>query len=68
MLLLMCNALPPPSCLCREVSTCEELRDDDHVWLVTPDREFIWPAFERGTKVNDDSHQLETRCMGEVVS
>jgi hypothetical protein len=35
----------------REVTSCDELVNDDKVWLVPPRREFMWPTFERGHKV-----------------
>lgn len=37
-----------------EVSNCDELVDDDKLWLVPRHREFIWPTFKRG-------HQVEVR-------
>jgi prolyl 4-hydroxylase len=31
-----------------EVSNCEELVEDDKLWLVPRHREFMWPTFKRG--------------------
>lgn len=42
---------------CREVSSCEELQENDKLWLVNPDRQFIWPTFEVG-------HLVEVRHVG----
>lgn len=41
----------------REVSSCEELQENDKLWLVNPDRQFIWPTFEVG-------HLVEVRHVG----
>lgn len=43
--------------LYREVSSCDELQENDKLWLVNPDRQFIWPTFEVG-------HLVEVRHVG----
>lgn len=32
----------------REVSSCDELQENDKLWLVRPGKEFMWPTFEVG--------------------
>ncbi len=34
-----------------EVTSCDEVVDDDKLWLVPPGREFMWPTFKQGHKV-----------------
>lgn len=48
-----------------EVTSCDELVDDDKVWLVPRGREFMWPTFKRGHKV--EVRHVETMNQEPIV-
>lgn len=48
-----------------EVTNCDELVDNDKVWLVPRGREFMWPTFKRGHKV--EVRHVETMNKAPII-